>query len=139
MAETLKAFGREEKISKKILIIGGGNIGFNLAKNIEETFVSEELLLTKKREMKICKIILFMVVFTTSFGQQQINKTLFFDGQNRSYIVYIPASYNANSSTPILFNFHGGGGTCACWASPPASSAPCPAPVVAPHCCGSSR
>ena len=52
-----------------------------------------------------------MVVFTTSFGQQQINKTLFFDGQNRSYIVYIPASYNANSSTPILFNFHGGGGT----------------------------
>ena len=61
--------------------------------------------------MKICKIILFMVVFTTSFGQQQINKTLFFDGQNRSYIVYIPASYNANSSTPILFNFHGGGGT----------------------------
>ena len=36
-AETLEAFGHEEKISKKILIIGGGNIGFNLAKNIEET------------------------------------------------------------------------------------------------------
>ena len=32
----LSAFGHEEKISKKILIIGGGNIGFNLAKNIEE-------------------------------------------------------------------------------------------------------
>ena len=38
MAETLKAFGHEEKISKKILIIGGGNIGFNLAKNIEGNF-----------------------------------------------------------------------------------------------------
>ena len=37
MAETLKAFGHEEKISKKLLIIGGGNIGFNLAKNLEET------------------------------------------------------------------------------------------------------
>ena len=37
MSETLEAFGHEEKISKKILIIGGGNIGFNLAKNIEET------------------------------------------------------------------------------------------------------
>ena len=36
-AETLEAFGHEEKISKKILIIGGGNIGFNLAKNVEET------------------------------------------------------------------------------------------------------
>ena len=37
MVETLEAFGHTEKISKKILIIGGGNIGFNLAKNIEET------------------------------------------------------------------------------------------------------
>jgi trk system potassium uptake protein TrkA len=27
MAETLNAFGHEEKISKKLLIIGGGNIG----------------------------------------------------------------------------------------------------------------
>ena len=30
-------FGHEEKISKKILIIGGGNIGYNLAKNLEES------------------------------------------------------------------------------------------------------
>jgi len=29
---TLSAFGHEEKIAKKILIVGGGNIGFNLAK-----------------------------------------------------------------------------------------------------------
>ena len=28
---TLTAFGHEEKIAKKILIIGGGNIGFNLS------------------------------------------------------------------------------------------------------------
>ena len=34
--ETLKVFGHNEKISNKILIIGGGNIGFNLAKNIEQ-------------------------------------------------------------------------------------------------------
>ena len=38
MKRTLLAFGHEETIAKKILIIGGGNIGFNLAKNIEETF-----------------------------------------------------------------------------------------------------
>ena len=31
MAETLEAFGHSEKISKKILIIGGGNIGYNLS------------------------------------------------------------------------------------------------------------
>ena len=37
MAKTLEAFGHEEKISKKILVVGGGNIGFNLAKNLEES------------------------------------------------------------------------------------------------------
>jgi K+ transport systems, NAD-binding component len=37
MRETLKAFGHEEKISNKLLIIGGGNIGFNLAKNLENS------------------------------------------------------------------------------------------------------
>ena len=38
MKETLTAFGHNEKISNKILIIGGGNIGLNLAKNIEQSF-----------------------------------------------------------------------------------------------------
>ena len=40
MKDTLDAFGHNEKISNKILIIGGGNIGFNLAKNLEESFDS---------------------------------------------------------------------------------------------------
>jgi len=34
--KTLSAFGHEEKMAKKILIVGGGNIGFNLAKNLEQ-------------------------------------------------------------------------------------------------------
>ena len=38
MEETLKVFGHNEKIANKILIIGGGNIGFNLALNIENNF-----------------------------------------------------------------------------------------------------
>ena len=33
--QTLAAFGHQEKPAKKILIVGGGNIGFNLAKNLE--------------------------------------------------------------------------------------------------------
>ena len=48
MAETLKAFGHEEKISKKILIIGGGNIGYNLAKNIEETLETVRVKIVEK-------------------------------------------------------------------------------------------
>ena len=45
------------------------------------------------------------------FGQQQLNRTLFFDGQNRSFIVYVPSSYDGTTQVPIIFNFHGGGGT----------------------------
>ena len=33
--KTLSAFGHDEKMAKKIVIVGGGNIGFNLAKNLE--------------------------------------------------------------------------------------------------------
>mgnify|MGYP005677218803 FL=1 len=45
------------------------------------------------------------------FGQQQLNRTLFFDGQNRSFIVYVPSSYDGNTQVPLVFNFHGGAGT----------------------------
>jgi trk system potassium uptake protein TrkA len=48
MAETLNAFGHEEKISKKLLIIGGGNIGYNLAKNLEESSESIRVKIIEK-------------------------------------------------------------------------------------------
>ena len=48
MAETLYAFGHEEKISKKLLIIGGGNIGYNLAKNLEESSESVRVKIVEK-------------------------------------------------------------------------------------------
>ncbi len=50
MEETLNAFGHEEKISKKILIVGGGNIGFNLAKNLEETLESTRVKIVEKNK-----------------------------------------------------------------------------------------
>jgi len=48
MNETLVAFGHTEKISNKFLIIGGGNIGFNLAKNLEESFDSARVKIIEK-------------------------------------------------------------------------------------------
>ncbi len=48
MEQTLLAFGHQEKISNKILIVGGGNIGFNLAKNIEESFESARIKIIEK-------------------------------------------------------------------------------------------
>ena len=50
MAKTLTAFGHNEKISNKILIIGGGNIGFNLAKNIENTLESVRIKIIEKKK-----------------------------------------------------------------------------------------
>ena len=37
-------------LSNKILIIGGGNIGFNLAKNIEESFESARIKIIEKNK-----------------------------------------------------------------------------------------
>ncbi len=48
MQETLKVFGHNEKIANKILIIGGGNIGFNLANNIENSFESARIKIIEK-------------------------------------------------------------------------------------------
>ena len=45
---TLSAFGHEEKIAKKILIIGGGNIGFNLAKSLEQTLEGGRIKIIEK-------------------------------------------------------------------------------------------
>lgn len=38
-------------------------------------------------------------------------QSLVHDGMNREYILYVPNSYDENSATPILFNFHGFGGS----------------------------
>ena len=50
MSETLEAFGHDEKVSKKILIVGGGNIGFNLAKNLEENLESVRVKIIEKNK-----------------------------------------------------------------------------------------
>jgi trk system potassium uptake protein TrkA len=50
MSLTLTAFGHEEKVSSKILIIGGGNIGFNLAKNIEQSLDTVRIKIIEKNK-----------------------------------------------------------------------------------------
>ena len=50
MAQTLEAFGHNEKIAKKLLIIGGGNIGFNLAKNLEKEFEEARIKIIEKNK-----------------------------------------------------------------------------------------
>ncbi len=50
MQLTLDAFGHNEKISNKFLIIGGGNIGFNLAKNLERSRESARIKIIEKNK-----------------------------------------------------------------------------------------
>jgi trk system potassium uptake protein TrkA len=48
----LKAFGHEEKISKNILILGGGNIGLNLAKMLEANFEGARIKIIEKNKQR---------------------------------------------------------------------------------------
>ena len=52
MQLTLDAFGHNEKISNKFLIIGGGNIGFNLAKNLENSHESARIKIIEKNKQR---------------------------------------------------------------------------------------
>ena len=50
--QILKAFGHEEKVSKNIIIIGGGNIGLNLAKLLEANFEDARVKIIEKNKQR---------------------------------------------------------------------------------------
>jgi len=50
--EILKAFGHEEKAAEKILIIGGGNIGLNLAKLVENNSKGARVKIIEKNKSR---------------------------------------------------------------------------------------
>ena len=61
---------------------------------------------------KISILFLFVLtIFNNSYSQIQQNRTMFFDGNNREYIIYVPAIYDGSEAYPLMFSFHGGGGT----------------------------
>lgn len=55
--------------------------------------------------INIISIALFLSFFANA--QQTINESIMVNGVNRDYIVYVPASYNESSFTPLMLNFHG--------------------------------
>jgi|TARA_B110000881_G_scaffold205218_1_gene207477 trk system potassium uptake protein TrkA len=50
ITQILKAFGHEEKTAKKILIVGGGNIGLSLAKFLETNFEGARVKIIEKNK-----------------------------------------------------------------------------------------
>ena len=55
--QILKTFGHEEKTSTKILIIGGGNIGLNLAKMLETNFEGARIKIIEKNKQRAEEIV----------------------------------------------------------------------------------
>lgn len=49
----------------------------------------------------------FLLSFSSLKAQQTITESIDVDGINRTYIVYVPASYDSMTATPLMFNFHG--------------------------------
>ena len=56
------------------------------------------------------KNIFCILFFIPSFLFSQDSHSLFFDGDNREYLVYIPEIYDGSEEYPVMFNFHGGSG-----------------------------
>ena len=92
MGETLQAFGHNEKISKKILIIGGGNIGFNLAKNIEETLDTVRVKIVEKNKDR------------AEYLASQLNDTIVIHGDGLDEEVLAEANMEESETVLALTN-----------------------------------
>ena len=92
MERTLLAFGHEETIAKKILIIGGGNIGFNLAKNIETTFEEARVKIIESNKKKAELI------------ASQLNNTIVINGDGLDEDVLAEANVEESETVLALTN-----------------------------------
>ncbi len=92
MSETLEAFGHSEKISKKILIIGGGNIGYNLAKNIEETLDTVRVKIVEKDKVR------------AEYLANELNDTIIINGNGLDEETLIEANLDEAETVLALTN-----------------------------------
>ena len=92
MAETLDAFGHNENISKKILIIGGGNIGYNLAKNLEESLDSSRVKIIEKDKIR------------AEFLANELNNTIVINGNGLDEEILSEANLEETETVLALTN-----------------------------------
>ena len=92
MQQTLQAFGHNKKISNKILIIGGGNIGFNLAKNIENSFEDARIKIIEKDKDR------------AEFIAKELNNSIIINGNGLEEDVLTEANLNEVETVLALTN-----------------------------------
>jgi polyhydroxybutyrate depolymerase len=58
--------------------------------------------------MQKTAFIFFLISFPAfCISQQTLNKSIKVDGKTRSFIIYIPATYDPGIPAPVVFSFHG--------------------------------
>ena len=92
MKETLNAFGHNEEISNKILIIGGGNIGFNLARNLEESLETIRIKVIEKNKNR------------AEFIANELNNTIVINGNGLDESILEEANLNEVETVLALTN-----------------------------------
>ena len=92
MQQTLTVFGHNEKISNKILIIGGGNIGFNLAKNIEKSFEDARIKIIENDKSR------------AEFIAKELNNSIIINGNGLDEDVLAEANLNEVETVLALTN-----------------------------------
>lgn len=55
--------------------------------------------------LRLLILILFFPLLT--HAQTTLNQSVWHNGVNRTYILYLPANYDGQEAVPLLFNFHG--------------------------------
>ena len=61
--------------------------------------------------MKIKLLYLCCLFFTSrlSYGQTNINDSIYIDGRWRTFLIHLPSNFNSSKTYPLLLAFHGGG------------------------------
>ena len=81
-----------KKNFKKILIIGGGNIGFNLAKNLEESFDSARVKIIEKNKER------------AEYLANELNDTIIINGNGLDEEVLLEANLDESETVLALTN-----------------------------------
>ena len=92
MQLTLDAFGHNEKISNNFLIIGGGNIGFNLAKSLENSHESARIKIIEKNKER------------AEFIANELNNSLVINGNGLEEDVLKEANIDDSETVLALTN-----------------------------------
>ena len=92
MRETLEAFGHNESISNKLLIIGGGNIGFNLAKNLENSIEDIRIKIIEKNKER------------AEFIANELNNSIIINGNGLEEDILEEANLNEVETVIALTN-----------------------------------